>query len=135
MILVVDTNIIFAGILRDSTTRALLIDSPFILFAPETAVNEIRKHETPIIKRSGLTEAEFETLFTLITGNITIIEKDRYKQHIEEATKRIKDPGDIPFLALALSMSNDGIWTENVKHYKGAKVRIWTTKEILHECH
>lgn len=133
MILIVDTNIIFAGLLRNSTTRTLLIDPPFILYAPETAIKEIRKYEEQIIQRSGLTKIEFETLLNLITDSITIIEKEKYQQHIKEAAKHIGDPGDIPFLALALSMPNNGIWTENVKHYKKANIKIWTTKEIMNK--
>ena len=131
MILIVDTNIIFAGLLRDSTTRSMLIDPPFTLYAPETAINEIRKYEEQITERAGFTKGDFETLFNLITDGITIIEKEKYEQCIKEAEHRIGDPGDVPFLALALSMPNDGIWTENIKHYKNAKVKIWTTKEIM----
>ena len=34
MILIVDTNIIFSGLVKDSLTRKLLIDCPFSLYAP-----------------------------------------------------------------------------------------------------
>mgnify|MGYP001616924247 CR=1 FL=1 len=45
MILVIDTNILFAALLRDSKTREILIDSPLVLYAPETIIKEIRKYE------------------------------------------------------------------------------------------
>jgi len=133
MILIIDTNIIFAGLLRDSTTRALLIGSPIELFAPETAIKEIRKNENQIIERSGLSKEEFEILFNLITDSITVVEKERYAHNPKQAKDLISDPGDAPFLALALSMPNDGIWTENVKHFQNANIRIWTTKEIIQQ--
>lgn len=133
MILIVDTNILFAGLLRNSLTRQLLIDPPFILYAPETALKEIRKYEEEIIKRAGFTKAEFEILFDLITDGIQIVGKEQYAHKIKEADKLIGnvDQGDVPFLALALSRLNDGIWTENVKHFKQNLVKIWTTKELI----
>lgn len=134
MILIVDSNIIFAGLLRDSTTRKILIDSPFMLYAPETMLNEIRKHEDEIIVRSGLTKEEFEVLFTLLTGNIKIVEKQTYEHSLQRADELIGhiDKGDVPFLALALSAPNDGIWTENVRHFeKQDRVKTWTTAQLL----
>ncbi|RJQ19762.1 PIN domain-containing protein [Candidatus Woesearchaeota archaeon] len=133
MILIVDSNVVFAALLRDSTVRELLIDSPFTLFAPEMMLNEIRKYESEIIKRAGYTKDEFEILFALITGNIEIVEKEKYAHKLKEADELIGhiDKGDVPFLALALTTPNDGIWTENVKHFKQDKVKVWTTKELL----
>ena len=68
-----------------------------------------------------------------MTERVEIIEKHNYEPHLNEAEKRIgkSDLGDVPFLALALSRPNDGIWTENVKHFKNAKVKLWTTKELM----
>jgi predicted nucleic acid-binding protein len=136
MILIVDTNILFAGLLRNSTTRQLLLDPPCTLFAPETALKEIRKYGGEIVRRAGFTKAEFELLFNFLADNITIIEKERHAHKMREADKLIGsiDKGDVPFLALALSVPNDGIWTENVKHFsKQKKARIWTTKELLNQ--
>ena len=42
MILIIDTNIIHAALLKDSITRGLLIDCPFDLYAPETPIKEIK---------------------------------------------------------------------------------------------
>src|SRR3989344_2950311 len=134
MIFIVDTNIVFAGLLKDSVTREILIDSPFILYAPETMVKEIRKHENLIIQKSGLSEEEFEALFNLLTDSIQILERHVYSESMEEAEKIIGhiDKGDAPFLALALSVPNNGIWTENIRHFgKQDKVKIWTTKDII----
>ena len=134
MIFVVDTNVVFAGLLRDSITRELLIDSPFILYAPETMIKEIRKYEDIIIQRSELSKEDFEILFGLLINNINIVEKEKYSEKLEEADKFIGhiDKGDVPFLALALNIPNNGIWTENKKHFESQnRIKIWTTDEIL----
>ncbi|MBI4895870.1 MAG: hypothetical protein HY831_05245 [Candidatus Aenigmarchaeota archaeon] len=134
MILIVDTNILFAGLLRNGLVRESLIKSHFILYSPETAIKEIRKYQSEIIKRSGLTEEDFEDLLNLITENINIIEKERYFEKLEEANKLMGhiDKVDVPFIALALSITNDGIWTDNIRDFgKQNKIKIWTTKDIL----
>ena len=41
------------------------------------------------------------------------------------------DPEDYVFVALALSINNDGIWSED-KHLEKQKViRVWKTKDLL----
>jgi len=97
-------------------------------------LREIRKHEDTIINRSNLAPDEFHTLFGVVTDYITIVEMDRYQDALDEANQLIgdKDKGDVPFLALALTVPNDGIWTQNVQDFQGQdSVRIWTTGELL----
>ena len=134
MILIIDTNILFAALLKESTTRRFLIDSPFMLYAPETLVTEIHKYEDEIVRRSGLSKKDFEQLFALITENIVIRKQESYQDKMDEAEQLIGhlDKGDVPFIALALSIRNDGIWTENVNHFKQQnKIRVWTTRDII----
>ena len=41
------------------------------------------------------------------------------------------DEKDVPFIALALSIKNDGIWT-NDKHFKKQKkIKIFTTQDLI----
>lgn len=134
MILIIDSNVVFAALLKDSATRGLLIDSPFTFYAPETMLKEIRKYEGEICRRAGFKKTEFEILFSLITDNIEIVEKQKYEKYLKDADKLIGavDKGDVPFLALALSMPNGGIWTQNAKHFeRQKKIRIWATTDIL----
>lgn len=41
MRLVVDTNVVFAGLLREGTTRGLLVNPPIELIAPAAALTGI----------------------------------------------------------------------------------------------
>ncbi|MBI2110116.1 DNA-binding protein, partial [Candidatus Woesearchaeota archaeon] len=129
MIFIVDTNIVFSGLLKEGDTRDLLIDSPFTLYAPETMIKEIRKHEELILEKSGLTKDEFEILFDLLVENIVIVEKEQYNKHITEADRIIGniDKGDVPFIALALSIQNKGIWSDDRDFEKQDKVKVWKT--------
>mgnify|MGYP001565852338 CR=1 FL=1 len=133
MIFIIDSNIIFSALLKEGKIRELLIDSPFILYAPEATLVEIRKHEEVILKKSGLTKDEFRTLFGFIIGNISIVNKEDYKKYIVEAEEIIGsvDRDDIPFIALALAIPNDGIWTEDNHFQKQKKIPIWKTEDII----
>ena len=133
MILIIDTNIVFSGMVKDKGTRELLIDSPFTLYSPETMISEIRKHQELIIKKSRLTKDEFETLFGLITEKIMIVEKEKYEKYLKEAEKIMGgvDKNDIPFIALALSISNDGIWSDDSDFYKQNRIKVWKTTDII----
>lgn len=52
---------------------------------------------------------------------------------MEEARERIghRDPGDVPFLAPALAVPCDGIWTQNAAHFAAGGVPVWGTREVL----
>ena len=41
------------------------------------------------------------------------------------------DKGDVPFVALALSFPNDGIWSEDKHFLRQKKVRVWRTRDLL----
>jgi len=41
------------------------------------------------------------------------------------------DAGDVPFIALALSFPNDGIWTEDKHFLRQRRVKIWLTRDLL----
>ncbi len=133
MRLVVDSNIVFAALLRDGVARALLIEPPFDLLSPEWMLVEIRKHREDIANRAGLMLEEIDALLTLVTERIKIVPRTDYDARLEEARRRIhqSDPGDVPFLALTLARECDGIWTQNTRDYANGGVPIWTTANVV----
>jgi predicted nucleic acid-binding protein len=133
MFFVIDTNIVFAALTKDSIVRNLLIDSQFTLFAPDTLIKEIKKYEEFILQKSGLSKEEFEMLFALITENISIIQKEDYEEKIQEAKHIIGsiDIKDVPFIALALSITNDGIWSDDNHFTKQNKIKVWKTQDVV----
>ena len=133
MILVVDSNVLLSGMIRDGKTRDMLIDSPFDLYAPETMIDEVRKYKGYILKKSGLSDEEFEILFGLLIESVTVVAKDSYVDYIEEACEIIGevDKNDVVFVALALSFVNDGIWSDDGDFLKQDKIRIYKTGELI----
>lgn len=137
MRLVVDTNVLFAGLLRDGTTRGLLIDPPLRLLAPEQALAEIRRNAKVIASRSNLSMDGVELLLALLTEDVEVVPRGAFEEALPEARDLIgdKDPGDVPFLALSLARPCEGIWTQNTRHFEGGGVDLWTTEDVIEWIH
>jgi len=52
--LVIDTNRLIAGLLRDSANRRIIQANDFDLIAPDYLLIEINKHEKNLLKKSKL---------------------------------------------------------------------------------
>ena len=133
MRLIVDTNILISSLIKDSITREILL-LPFMdFYLPEFALEEVEAHKTKISKLSGLSRDEIDFFLDLLLENISIVPARTIRPYLKEAEKIIGDidPGDIPFIALALAVDNDVIWS-NDKHFKKVeKLKIWKTPELL----
>ena len=133
MRLIVDTNILISSLIKDSITREILL-LPFTdFYLPEFALEEVEAHKTKISKLSGLSRDEIDFFLDLLLENISIVPARTIRPYLKEAEKIIGDidPGDIPFIALALAVDNDGIWS-NDKHFrKVKKLKVWKTPELL----
>ncbi len=133
MRLIVHTNILISSLIKDSKTREILL-LPFMdFYLPEFALEEVEAHKTKISKLSGLSPDEIDFLLDLLLENISIVPAQTIRPYLKEAERIIGDidPNDIPFVALALAVDNDGIWS-NDKHFKkGKKLKIWKSPELL----
>jgi predicted nucleic acid-binding protein len=100
---------------------------------PEYSIQEVRKYEKLILEKSGLTKDGFETLFYSVVDKINVVKEKEYASFIERADRIIGniDKNDVPFVALALSFTNEGIWTDDSGFEKQSNVRVWKTSDIL----
>jgi len=111
MILIVDVNVIISALIKDSKSREVLTFSSFIFYSPDTLLESIEKYEEEIMEKSGIMGEEFETLLNFILGKVNVVKQEDYKFKLEEAKGILGhvDVEDVPFIALALSIENDGI--------------------------
>ena len=130
---VVDTNIIFSVLLKNGPIRTLLLLSPFKFITVDKAVEEIIKHQKIILEKSRLNEKEFRKLFSIIMSEIYVSKIENYIEYLGEAEEIMKeiDRDDSPFIALALSFENDGIWSEDKHFGMQNRIRILKTKDLL----
>ena len=83
-------------------------------------------------EKSKLTRDILELLIESLTENIQIVPGKYYSNKLKKARKTLKniDLDDAPFLALALSIPNDGLWSKDKELQKQKLVKVWTTKEL-----
>jgi predicted nucleic acid-binding protein len=135
MRLIIDTNIILSALIKQSTTRSILTNPQFEFYIADFSIQEIQKYKNLVIEKSGLTNEKIELLFAIIMENIKIINKTQLKPKLKEAFKIMEniDPKDSPILACALTIPNEGIWTEDKHFKKQNKIKVYNKKELLAE--
>ncbi len=132
MKLVLDTNILISALIRDSITREILIHPEMEYILPEFALEEIGNHKEEILQKSGLSKSDFGLLLEYLKDNIVLI-PDKEIIHKELAKQIMKniDLKDSIFIALALSIKNDGIWSRDTDFEKQARIKVWKTKDLI----
>ena len=88
--LVIDANILVSALLKDSTTRKLLLSEKTPkLFAPAFILEELQKHSDEFAKKIGTTKKIMEEKTSLLfeASEITVYEKSEYAEFLSRAQK------------------------------------------------
>ncbi|TFG01290.1 MAG: PIN domain-containing protein [Promethearchaeota archaeon] len=133
MKLVVDTNIFFSGLIKDSITRKILLNPEYEFYVPDFFLYELKKYEQYLIKKTNLTKNEFKLVLDKLLDNIYLIPIKEYSEKLTKARNIIGDidKKDIPFIAVALSIKNDGIWSNDKDFFKQSVIKIYTTNDLI----
>ena len=130
MELVVDANILFSALVKDSLTRKLFCSPKIDLFSPEFLLFELLKHEHEIEEKSGLTSAEFRQLIAILLSRVSFVPKKDFENFLKKAFEISPDPEDTPFIALCMSKKIP-LWSNDKALKKQKHVRVLTTEELL----
>lgn len=133
MMLIIDTNILISALIRDSTTRKIIVESGWNFCYPEKSFHEVRKYKNLVLEKSGMDEQEYTELLNYLLKHITLIPEELIQQKLDEANKLLGkiDPDDVIFLATALSLENSKIWSDDGHFEKQSKVRVFKTEHIV----
>jgi len=122
--IVVDTNIIFSGLISpNGTISDLLLNSSnaFDFYSPTNLLDELENHKKKLLKISELSEKELDFLQRNLFKKIDLIDLESIRkstwQKAFELTKNV-DEFDTPFIALALELDSP-LWTGDKKLIKG----------------
>lgn len=130
MILVIDANILFAALIKDSVTAALLFADEIQLVTPEFVLEEFSSYKKVLLAKTKRTETQFKEIVLLLKEIIAIVPQEEYEVYLEKAERFSPDPKDVAYLALALKLKC-GIWSNDKKLKEQEKVRIYSTSEIM----
>jgi len=128
MKLVIDSNVLFTFFFKDSVLKQVL-EKSVELFSPEYALEEINKHSSELMKKTGLSKSEFKKLKQELALKVDFIALQEYSSVfakalcIAESFSKDKYPEfvkDIDFFALALKIgcpiwSNDKLFKKQDK--------------------
>ena len=126
----VDANILFACLIKDSTTRKLFFNPALSLFAPEFIVEELLQHIIEIRVKSGLGEEELHRLIAKVFGQLTLVQDQALKPFLPASASLVKDPKDWLYLSCALH-KDTLIWSNDNDFSEQGRVVIVTTKELI----
>jgi putative PIN family toxin of toxin-antitoxin system len=140
MKLIVDTNIVFSGILNsESNISKILVHSArqFQLYSPEFLKHEIHAHRLKLKKYLKLREPEIDELIELTTSRINFINENlKPEKHWKAAANLLAsvDMDDTPFVALS-SYLKATLWAGDkglIRVLKNQnKAKVITTSELL----
>ncbi|MEK6895447.1 MAG: PIN domain-containing protein [Nanoarchaeota archaeon] len=133
MKIVIDTNVLMAGLLKDSIVRIILSSENIKFFLPEYSINEIKKHEKELIEKSGYDKEELDALMNLLLENIDLVPQQEIRGYMKKAESIMKDIDikDSSFIATAMAIKADGILSFD-KHFLLQKIiKIFNVKELM----
>src|SRR3989338_9940299 len=133
MILVIDSNILLASLIRYSTVRKIIVESGWDFFYPESSFHEIRKYKDLVLEKSGMSEEDYTELLNHLLKHIKLVPEEEIKGNMGEADTLLGkiDPDDVVFLATAFSIEDSKIWSDDPHLEKQIKVRVFKTKHIV----
>ena len=130
MELVIDSNILFAALIKNSATSGILFKHT--LYAPEFIFEEFNKYKEYLKDKTKREEDEFEKFFDLFERNVILVPKEEIELFMIEAEKISPDKKDVLYFALALKLKC-GIWSNDKKLKTQNKVKVYSTEELLKE--
>ena len=101
MDLVVDANILFAGLIRDNLTAELLFCERIHLYAPEYLFTEFEKYEDLITFKTSRTREDFRRVISLLKNRIDIYPLEDFNEYLAKGEKISPDVNDSQYFALA----------------------------------
>jgi len=131
MKILIDTNRIIAALVKESTTRSILMDETFQFVTPDFTLTEINEHKEEMKQKTKLSQVEFEMLLMLIFEHISIIPHSEYNHYIKECQEDRSDPDDLPQLAAGIATKAEGIWSHDPHFREQKKMKVFTNIDLL----
>ena len=135
MKIILDTNILFSALIKDSTTRKIILEYDGKFLLPEYIFDEMKKHQEMLYQKTKLEKKEFEQLLQIILTKVEIVPIEKLIPHRAQARQIMEniDVNDVLFIACGVAYPNSVIWTDDKDFKKQDKVKVMNTAEIIEE--
>ena len=131
--LVIDSNVLFSALIKDSVTRRIILESKEKFLLPYYFFEELKSHKQLIKEKTRLTDEELDILMGSLLNKIEIVPKHRLSENSKEAFDLLKDidMNDTPFVACALAYPGSAIWSDDKRLKQIKKIKVISTKELI----
>lgn len=132
MKIVLDSNILFSAIIKDSKTRRIILEYEGLFLFPQYIFEEMEEHLDELLRKSKLSKQDFNTLLSIFLRKVAIVPNEvllPYRQRALDIVKNI-DKDDVLFIACALAYSDSVIWSNDKKLKNQKVVRVLNTDEF-----
>ncbi|WAC05321.1 MAG: PIN domain-containing protein [Methanoregula sp.] len=133
MKLVIDTNRIMAGLLKDSVSRKIILHDHFSFYAPDYIGTELLKHRAYLMKKAKMSGPDFTVLMDILLSRVILVPFKDFEPEYPRAMHIMEpiDGKDAPFLAVGLALGLDAIWTEDRHFFQQDLLKVYTTSDLI----
>ena len=117
MNIILDSNVLFSALIKDSVTRELILEYDGCFLFPAFIFEEMDKHKQELMDKSGMEKDDFNSLLQLLLSRVLIIPSTRLLPFRAEAVGIVKDIdiNDSIFIACALANDDSILWSDDKK--------------------
>ena len=130
MLLVVDANVLFSALIKESGTAELLVSDKIELITPEFILSEFQEHKKEILNKTHRNEEDFYKFLFILENKIEVIPSSELKSFLKKASAISPDIDDIPYFAAAIKF-NCPVWSEDKELKRQNKIKIYSTSDLL----
>jgi len=133
MNIVIDSNILFSALIRDSMTRKIILNYDGFFLFPSYIFIEMEKHIDELLEKACMNRVDFDKLLHIILRKVLIVPASVMNAYKDEALGIIKDIDidDTLFIACALAYPGSVIWSDDAVLKSQIRVNILNTKEMI----
>lgn len=133
MNIVLDANIVISALMGSRANLTIITSHNHSFYTPSCIINEIKKYKVLICEKTGQTSEEFDESFDALLKFVKLLEYIEYEDFMDKARQAIshRDWKDADYLACALAVKADFIWTNDKDFVIQKLVAIKTTNEFI----
>lgn len=132
--LVVDASVILAGLLRDGTTRSVLLGQHNVTFyTPAAVTEEVDRHLAEIVERSGVSKEAVVVVLDRIRAGLETVPTEAFARYLPAARRRVARAHalhDEAYVALADALAAP-VWSYDKDFRRVDGVTVVSTKGVL----
>jgi len=132
MKIVVDTNRIFAAIIKNGISRRMITHGDAEFITVGFSKKEVENHKAEILKKAKISDLGLDIILKRISRKLVILDDLIIKSYLSQAEEIMMeiDKDDVVFIAAALA-TKAVIWSDDAHFKKQKKAKVVTTKELI----